>query len=80
MPKLLLRTYFGIKILQIHTGGSFLLKIHVIMPNYEMLRVKRFILNLLQSFLKIKLKVYSQFLSTKKESKNRKESKMCNSA
>ena len=64
MPALQLRTYYGSKILQFDTGSSFLLKIHInfyyqyakfINASYEKVQ-----LDLLQSFLKIKLKAHSQ--------------------
>ena len=65
MPTLLLRTYHGSKILQFDTGSSFLLKIrknfyyqHAKFRNAAYEKVH---LDLLQSFLKIKLKAHSQF-------------------
>ena len=59
MPMLLLRTYHGSKILQIDTGSSLLLKIHIVCYcQYAKLRnatCKKIHLDLLQRFLKIKL-------------------------
>ena len=64
MPMPLLRTYHGSKIQQFDTRSSFLMKIHINLhyqyakfrnAAYENVR-----LDLLQSFLKIKLKVHSQ--------------------
>ena len=62
MPKHLLRTYHGNKILQFDTGSSFLLKIHInFYYQYAKFRnaaYEKVHLNLLQSFLKIKLKAH----------------------
>ena len=64
MPTVLLRTYHGSKILQFDTGSSLLLKIHTDF-NYQYAKFrnaayKKVHLDLLQSFLKIKLKTNSQ--------------------
>ena len=65
MPKLLLRTYHGSKILQFDTGSSFLLKIHIrFYYQYAKFRnaaYEKVHLDLLQIFLKIKLKTYSLY-------------------
>ena len=70
MPMLLLRTYHGSKILQFDTGSSFLPKIHI---NFYYQYVKfrnaayeKVHLELLQSFLKIKLKAQSQLSNSLK--------------
>ena len=64
MPTLLLRTYHGSKILQFDTGSPFLLKVHIVFYcQYAKLRnapYEKVHLDLLQSFLKIKLKAHSQ--------------------
>ena len=64
MPTLLLRTYHGIKIVQFDTGSSFFLKIHVIFyyqyVEFRIAAYKMVHLDLIQSFLKIKLKGHSQ--------------------
>ena len=64
MPTLLLRTYHGSKILQCDIGSFFLLKFHIIFYyQYAKFRIaahEKVHLNLLQSFLKIKLKAHSQ--------------------
>ena len=64
MPRFLLRTYHGSKILQFDTGSSFLLKIHVIFycqyAKFRKAAYKKVHLELLQSFFKIKLKVLSK--------------------
>ena len=64
MPELLLRTYYGSKIMQFDTGSSFLLKIrtnfhyqHAKLRNATYEKVH---LDLLQFFLKIKLNAHSQ--------------------
>ena len=46
MPTLLLRTYHGSKFLQFDTGSSFLLKIHIIIPN--ILKIHIIITNILK--------------------------------
>ena len=60
----LLRTYHGSKILQFDTGSSFLMKIHInFFCQYAKFRnapYEKVSLDLLQSFLKIKLKAHSQ--------------------
>ena len=64
MPTLLLRTDHGTKILRFDSGSSFLLKIHInFCYQYVKFRnavYKKVHLDLLQSFLKIKLKTNSQ--------------------
>ena len=64
MPKLLLRTYHGNKILEFDTGRLFLLKIHInFYYQYAKFRnaaYENVHLDLLQSLLKIKLKAHSQ--------------------
>ena len=64
MPTLLLRTYYGSKILQFDTGSSFLQKIrsnlHYQYAKFRNATYEKVHLDLLQSFLKIKLKAHSQ--------------------
>ena len=64
MPTFLLRTYHGSKILQLNTGSSFLLKIHInFYYQYAKFRnaaYEKVHFDLLQSFLIIKLKAHSQ--------------------
>ena len=64
MPRLLLRTYHGSKILQFDAGISFLLKVHVIFyfqyAKFRNAAYEKVHLDLLQSFFKIKLQVLSQ--------------------
>ena len=63
MPTLLLRTYHGSKTLQFDTGSSFLLKIHIFYYQYAKFRnaaYEKVHLDLLQIFLKIKLKTHSK--------------------
>ena len=64
MPILLLRNYHGSKILQFNTGGSFLVKIHIIFycqhAKFRNTAYGKVHLDLLQNFLKIKLKAHSQ--------------------
>ena len=65
MPTLLLRTYHGSKILQFDTDNSFLLKIHIIFycqyAKFRNAAYEKVHLDLLQTFLKIKLTGHSQF-------------------
>ena len=64
IPTLILRNHYGNKILQFDTGSSFLVKIHIIFYcQYAKLRnavYEKVHLDLLQNFLKIKLKAHSQ--------------------
>ena len=64
MPKLLLRIYYGSKILQFNTGSSFLLKIrtnfHYQYAKFRNATYEKVHLDLLQIFLKIKLNAHSQ--------------------
>ena len=68
MPTLLLRTYHGSGILHFNTRSPFLLKIHIIFysqyAEFRNATYEKVQLDLLQSFLKIKLNDHSQF-STK---------------
>ena len=68
MPTLLLKTYHGSKVPQFDTGGSFLLKIHIIFyskyAKFTNTAYEKVHLNLRQSFLKIKLKGLSQYSKT----------------
>ena len=63
MPTLLLRSFRGSRILQFDTGSSFLLKIHIIFycqyAKFRNAAYEKFHLDLLQSFLKIKLRAHS---------------------
>ena len=63
MPTLLLRSFHGSRILQFDTGSSFLLKIHIIFycqyAKFRNAAYEKFHLDLLQSFLKIKLRAHS---------------------
>ena len=74
MPTLLLRTYHGSKILQFDTGSSFLPKIHINLyyqyAGFRNAAYKKVHLDLLKSFLNIKLKAYSE-LSKKPVDKSR---------
>ena len=64
MPRLLLRTYHGTKILQFDTGSTFLLKVHVIFycqyAKFRSAAYEKAHLALLQSIFKISLKVLRQ--------------------
>ena len=64
MSTLLLKTYSGSKILQFDTRSSFLVKIYIIFycqyAEFRNAAYQKIHLNLLQSFLKIKLKPHSQ--------------------
>ena len=64
MPTLLLRTYYGTEILQFDTGSSFLLKIYINLYfqylKFRNATYEKFHLDLLESFLKIKLKSHTQ--------------------
>ena len=64
MATLLLRTYHGTKILQSDTGSSFLLKIHINFyyqyAKFGNAAYEKVHLDLLQSFLKIKLQAHNQ--------------------
>ena len=64
MPRLLLRTYHGSKILQFDTGSSFLITIHIVYycqyAKFRNAPYENVHLNLLQGFLKIKLMAHSQ--------------------
>ena len=66
MPTLLLRNYHGSKFLQFDTGSSFLVKIRIIFycqyAKFRNAPYEKVHLDLLQSFLGIKLKVHSQLL------------------
>ena len=65
MPMLLLRTYHDSKILQFDNGSSLLSKIHIICycqhAKFRNAAYEKVHLDLLQSFLKIKLKAHGQF-------------------
>ena len=64
MSTLLLKTYSGSKILQFDTRSSFLVKIYIIFycqyAEFRNAAYQKIHLDLLQSFLKIKLKPHSQ--------------------
>ena len=64
MPTLLLRTYNGSKVLQFDTGSSFLLKIPINFycqyAKFGNAAYEKVTLDLIQSFLKIKLKAHGQ--------------------
>ena len=66
-PRLLLRTYHDSKILQFDNESSFLLKIHVIFycqyAKFRHAAYEKVHLDLLQSFLKINLKIPSQLFT-----------------
>ena len=63
-PTLLLRIYHGGKILLFDTGSSFLLKIHIIFywqyAKFRNAAYEKIYVDLLQSFLKFRLKAHSQ--------------------
>ena len=64
MQTLVLRTYLGRKIQQFDTGSSFLVRIHINFyyryGKFGNTAYEKVHLDLLQSFLKFKLKAYSQ--------------------